>query len=120
MCRRCTAERKAATAQPETASVSRLDMQKVKKAMQDVMMPLRYTSAEWQMGRLPTLPYDYQYPDAKPGEKVGPKAVFGHDVTLEPGQTTIQGFADRMTHPQNPLFTTVIANRMWKRPLALV
>ena len=112
------AERKDA-AKPETASVSREDMQKVKQAMQDVMKPLRYTSAQWQEGRLPTLPHDYQYKDGKPGEKVAAKAMFGHEAELKPGQTTIQSFADWMTNPQNPRFTTVIANRMWKKAFGI-
>ena len=106
------AEQKSAT-KTETASISREDMQKVKQAMQDVMKPLRYTSANWEEGKLPTLPHDYQYKDGKPGEKVTAKAMFGHDAEIKPGQTTIQSFADWMTNPQNPRFTTVIANRMW-------
>ncbi|WP_395733860.1 DUF1549 domain-containing protein [Prosthecobacter sp.] len=99
----------------EESKISREDMQQVKRAMQDVMKPLRYTSAEWQEGRLPSLPADYKYPDAKPGQKVEPKTMFGQDAVLKPGQTQLQAFADWMTSPENPRFTTVIANRMWKK-----
>lgn len=112
------AERKSAD-KTETASVSREDMQKVKQAMQDVMKPLRYTSATWQEGKTPTLPHDYQYPDGKPGEKVTTKTMFGHEAVQKDGQTTIQGFADWMANPQNPRFTTVIANRMWKKAFGI-
>ncbi len=112
------AEQKSAT-KTETASISREDMQKVKQAMQDVMKPLRYTSANWEEGKLPTLPHDYQYKDGKPGEKVTAKAMFGHDAVQKDGQTTIQSFADWMTNPQNPRFTTVIANRMWKKAFGI-
>lgn len=112
------AEQKAATKTAE-AEVSREDMQRVKQAMQDVMKPLRYTSANWQEGKMPTLPHDYQYTDAKPGDKVTPKAMFGHEAVTKPGQTTLQGFADWMTDPQNPRFTTVIANRMWKKAFGI-
>lgn len=108
------AENKAA-GKSETASISKEDMQKVKQAMQDVMKPLRYTSANWEEGKQPTLPHDYQYGDGKPGEKVTTKVMFGHEAVQKPGQTTIQSFADWMTDPQNPRFTTVIANRMWKK-----
>ncbi|MDP1590345.1 MAG: DUF1553 domain-containing protein, partial [Prosthecobacter sp.] len=101
------------------ASVSREDMQKVKQAMQDVMKPLRYTSAEWQEGKLPTLPHDYQYKDGKPGEKVAAKAMFGPEAVQKPGQTTLQSFADWMSSPENPRFTTVIANRMWKKAFGI-
>jgi hypothetical protein len=106
-------------AKTETAEVSREDMQKVKQAMQDVMKPLRYTSAEWQEGKLPTLPHDYQYSDGKPGEKVTAKVMFGHEADVKPGQTTLQSFAGWMTDPQNPRFTTVIANRMWKKAFGI-
>lgn len=97
------------------AGVSREDLQKVKQSMQDVMKPLRYTTAQWQEGRLPTLPHDYQYADGKPGEKVTAKVMFGHEAVQKAGQTTLQSFADWMTDSQNPRFTTVIANRMWKK-----
>ena len=116
-----TAEKKAyraklqAEKKAEESKISREDMQQVKRAMQDVMKPLRYTSAEWQEGRLPSLPADYKYPDAKPGQKVEPKTMFGQDAVLKPGQTQLDAFADWMTSPENPRFTTVIANRMWKK-----
>ena len=99
----------------EDTKISREDMQQVKRAMQDVMKPLRYTSAEWQDGKLPSLPADYKYPDAKPGEKVEPKTMFGADAVIKPGQNRLDAFADWMTSPENPRFTTVIANRMWKK-----
>ena len=99
----------------EESKINKEDMAQVKRAMQDVMKPLRYTSAEWQEGRLPSLPADYKYPDAKPGQKVEPKTMFGQDAALKPGQTQLDAFADWMTSPENPRFTTVIANRMWKK-----
>lgn len=104
------AERKA-----EETRISKEDLGQVKRAMQDVMKPLRYTSAEWQEGRLPSLPADYKYPDAKPGEKVAAKTMFGKDAEAKPGETQIAAFADWMTSPENPRFTMVIANRMWKK-----
>lgn len=109
------ADRKNAAKEAETASISREDMQKVRQAMQDVMKPLRYTSAEWQEGKLPTLPHDYKYPDAKPGDKVTAKALFGPEAVQKEGETSLQSFANWMTDPENPRFTTVIANRMWKK-----
>ena len=99
----------------DDSKVSREDMQQVKRAMQDVMKPLRYTSAEWKDDRLPSLPADYKYPDAKPGAKIEPKTMFGQDAVLKPGETRLQAFADWMASPENPRFTTVIANRMWKK-----
>lgn len=90
------------------------DMQAVRKALGDVMKPLRYTSITWHEGKLPRLPDDYKYPDGKPGETIEARAMFGHEAKPQEGQTTVQAFADWMTNPENPRFTTVISNRMWK------
>ncbi|WP_208300347.1 DUF1549 domain-containing protein [Prosthecobacter fusiformis] len=90
------------------------EMNQVRKALGDVMKPLRYTAVSWQEGKLPKLPADYAYTDAKPGDTIQPNAMFGHEATPKEGQTTVQAFADWMTDPENPRFTTVIANRMWK------
>jgi len=113
------ADRKNAAKETETASLSREDMQKVRQAMQDVMKPLRYTSAEWQESKFPTLPHDYKYSDAKPGDKVEPKAMFGPEAVKKEGESTLQSFANWMTSPENPRFTTVIANRMWKKAFGI-
>ena len=101
--------------QAANANLSKEDMQQVKRTMQDVMKPLRYTSAEWKDGKLPSLPADYKYPDAKPGDKIEPKTLFGKDAVIKPGENRLDAFADWMTSPENPRFTTVIANRMWKK-----
>ncbi|HEY1083627.1 MAG TPA: DUF1549 domain-containing protein [Prosthecobacter sp.] len=98
----------------ENGNISNQEMQQVRKALGDVMKPLRYTAINWNEGKLPKLPDDYKYSDGKPGETVGPRAMFGHDAAPKEGQTTVQAFADWMTSPDNPRFTTVIANRMWK------
>lgn len=89
---------------------------------------------------LAKLPEDYQYDDGKPGDFVSAKTVFGEDPGLDPfipptdkrlrrrmrqfmkrdpDATKEIGsrmaFADWLTDEENPRFTTVIANRMWKR-----
>lgn len=94
--------------------ISSQDMVQVRKALQDVMKPLRYTAINWQEGKLPKLPHDYAYEDAKPNQTIEARAMFGHEAKPKEGQTTVQAFADWMANPQNPRFTTVIANRMWK------
>lgn len=98
----------------KTSRTSTAEMTQVRKALGDVMRPLRYTAISWQEGKLPKLPADYAYDDAKPGQSIEAKAMFGHEATPKAGQTTVQAFADWMTSPDNPRFTTVIANRMWK------
>jgi len=103
----------------KTEKVSAGDMQQVRKALGDVMKPLRYTAVAWHEGKLPKLPDDYKYTDGKPGETIEARAMFGHEAQPKEGQTTIQAFAEWMTSPENPRFTTVIANRMWKHVFGL-
>jgi len=101
-------------AEAKSGSVSTEDMKEVRKALGDVMKPLRYTAVTWNEGKLPKLPADYAYDDAKPGQTIEARAMFGHEAKPKEGQTTVQAFADWMASPENPRFTTVIANRMWK------
>ncbi|WP_051946195.1 DUF1549 domain-containing protein [Verrucomicrobium sp. BvORR106] len=101
------------------STMSREEMQEVRKTLQDVMKPLRYTSIQWNDNKLPKLPNDYKYPDAKPGEEIAPKVLFGHDAVSNGVETRLQAFADWMTSPDNPRFTTVIANRMWKKAFGI-
>lgn len=61
------------------------------------------------------LPRDFAEDDGNPGDTVMAKAIF----TPKPTETT-QGesrkvFADWITSKDNPRFTTMIANRVWKR-----
>jgi len=65
------------------------------------------------------LPHDYQYDDAKPGQKVEPKVLFGEQPTLTRGSSRREAFASWLTSPENPRFTLTIANRLWKRTLGV-
>ncbi|MCB1209253.1 MAG: DUF1549 domain-containing protein [Verrucomicrobiales bacterium] len=96
----------------------REDLAAVRQSMQEVMKPLRYMMIT-EGDNLPKLPHDYKYDDAKPNETVSPKTMFGHDAVVKEGQTRLDAFADWMTDPQNPRFTTVIANRLWKKVMGL-
>ena len=68
-------------------------------------------------GRI-TLPSDYQYRDSKPGEWVGGKTPFGKSVRTsdrkdhDDGREKLSLWITQRTDPQ---FSSVIANRMWKR-----
>jgi hypothetical protein len=88
------------------------------EAMTDVRNTMRYTSVS-SRDRLPTLPHDYQYTDAKPRSSVEPGTMMGHECITQPGETPLQAYARWMTSPENPRFTTVIANRLWKRVFGL-
>ncbi|MDB6006129.1 MAG: hypothetical protein JWR15_3116 [Prosthecobacter sp.] len=96
----------------------RKDQRSYQEAMNDVRDTMRYTSVGMREKK-PTLPHDYQYTDAKPKSAVEPKTMMGHECTALPGETPLQAYARWMTSPENPRFTTVIANRLWKRVFGL-
>jgi hypothetical protein len=99
-------------------SLTREEVEMVRKSMQEVMKPLRYTSISWA-DKLPTLPADYKYPDAKAGQTIQPKVLFGHEADIAGSPTRLDAFAKWMSSPENPRFTTVIANRMWKKAFGI-
>jgi hypothetical protein len=67
------------------------------------------------VGRKIHLPKDYAYSDAKPGDVVEPKTLFGSDIKPQPGETPRQVFARWLTSKENPRFAITIANRLWKQ-----
>ena len=88
------------------------------EAMNDVRDTMRYTSVS-SRDRKPSLPHDYQYSDAKPKSSVEPGTMMGHESVTQEGETPLRAYARWMTSPENPRFTTVIANRLWKRAFGL-
>jgi tetratricopeptide (TPR) repeat protein len=66
-------------------------------------------------GRKIQLPADYAYSDAKPGDVVEPKSLFGPEISPLPGETSRQTFARWLTSKDNPRFAVTIANRLWKQ-----
>ncbi len=70
-----------------------------------------------------TMPDDYKYPDAKPGDPVKPKLITWSDdktkkayqpVPVKHDEKLREQFAKWMTSPENPRFAMTIANRLWK------
>ncbi len=64
------------------------------------------------------LPDDYQYRDADPNEIVGARTMFGKSVRnarAKPIDDGRERFTEWLTTPENPRFTKVIANRLWKK-----
>jgi len=96
----------------------RAEQRGYQESMTDVRNTMRYTSVDMR-DRKVTLPHDYQYPDAKPRSVVEPGTMMGHECITQPGETPLQAYARWMTSPQNPRFTTVIVNRLWKRAFGL-
>ncbi|MDP1588179.1 MAG: DUF1553 domain-containing protein, partial [Prosthecobacter sp.] len=71
---------------------------------------VRYSKVQALPTRVLKLPHDYQYTDAKPKDAVKSATMLGKPLTGD-----LQAFADWMTAPENPRFTKVIANRLWKK-----
>lgn len=61
------------------------------------------------------LPGDFHQPNGKPGDVMTPKPIFGTAPELSPTDDRGDAFARWVTSPQNPTFTKVIANRLWKK-----
>ncbi|MDF1737616.1 MAG: DUF1549 domain-containing protein [Verrucomicrobiales bacterium] len=90
------------------------DSRQMRNALNDLYNPLRYVQTNETTKTL-KLPHDYQYDDAKPNDPVKPATMFGAEIDLENiDDSTIDAYAAWMTSPENPTFTRVIANRLWK------
>ena len=100
--------------------VERRDMS---KAMSEILRPLRYnTVLDQTSSRKLALPHDYQYSDAKPKSVVQPviPASFSKDGKIvKEGEKPVDAYAQWMTSKDNPRFTTVIANRLWKKAMGM-
>ena len=106
------------TKRREVQDKLRKEQRGYQEAMNDVRDTMRYTSVSTRDAKL-ALPHDYQYSDAKPKSVVSAGTMMGHDCVCQPGETPLQAYARWMTSPENPRFTTVIANRLWKRVFGL-
>lgn len=93
------------------------------KAMSEILRPLRYNTVLDQTDKKDlALPHDYQYTDAKPKQVIAPMipASFTKDGKIvKEGQKPIDAYGQWMTSKDNPRFTTVIANRLWKKAMGL-
>ncbi len=89
----------------------------VVRAAGQILRPLAYRVNETD--RTLRLPKDYQYSDAKPNDVIDPAAIFGETVEYTKGDSRKEIYAKWMTSPKNPRFSTVIANRLWKRVMGV-
>jgi uncharacterized protein DUF1549/uncharacterized protein DUF1553 len=96
-----------------------VERKEIGRAMTEILRPLRYNTVLDQTDKkVLALPHDYQYTDAKPKQRVQPliPASFSKDGNIvKDGATPIKAYAGWMTSKENPRFTTVIANRLWKK-----
>lgn len=87
----------------------------VGKALDDLGDFVRYSKVKSLTKRQLKLPHDYRYDDAKPGDLVRAAALFGTAPAVAEGADSVTAFARWVTSPENPRFTKIIVNRMWKR-----
>jgi hypothetical protein len=104
----------------DMADMTRKDVSQI---MNQILRPLRYnTVLDNTDSRALRLPKDYQYTDAKPGSAVKPMipASFSNDGNIvKKGQKPIAAYAEWMASKENPRFTLVIANRLWKKAMGM-
>tara|TARA_B110000438_G_scaffold68531_1_gene68822 strand:+ start:6625 stop:8859 length:2235 start_codon:yes stop_codon:yes gene_type:complete len=87
--------------------------QLLRRAASEIMRPLRYGASH--NPRKLQLPHDYQYEDAKPKASISAAPIFGKSDKLDEETDPVEGYAQWMTSSENPRFSKVIANRLWKR-----
>jgi hypothetical protein len=85
----------------------------LRRSVQEMLRPLRYGATHTK--RKLTLPHDYQYDDGKPKSLVSPSPIFDNPISEKEGDSKVHAYGEWMTNPENPRFTKVIANRMWKK-----
>ena len=91
--------------------------QSTRRALREILEPLSYGATE--STREVKLPTDYQYDDAAPGSVVTAAPIFGEKIRLRGKESPRDGYAEWLTDTQNPRFTRVIANRLWKRAFGM-
>ena len=101
-------------------NLSRDEKNNLRRAFQEIGRPLRNRpEVSYNGEKLPQLPHDYQYDDAEPKEKIDASTMFGKQLEVDSPGTRLEDYAAWMTSPENPRFTKVIANRLWKRAFGL-
>lgn len=90
----------------------------MRRAISEVTTPLRDSRVVQGKSSL-RLPHDYKYSDAKPKDVVQAAVAFGRPVTLAKDSNPVAEFSKWLASPENPRFTTVIANRLWKKVFGL-
>jgi hypothetical protein len=84
-------------------------------AVVHTVLPLRNSTVKWFDDQALKLPHDYQYSNARPLSTVQPAALMGASPELSKHPHSTGAYAHWLTAPENPRFTRVIANRMWKK-----
>lgn len=100
--------------------ISQDERRNLQRAFQEISRPLRQTvTVSYDDKRVPQLPHDYQYDDAEPKQKIEASTMFGKEAKFDSPGARLQEYGKWMTSKENPRFTTVITNRLWKRAMGL-
>ncbi|MFT5468077.1 MAG: hypothetical protein ACI8UO_003185 [Verrucomicrobiales bacterium] len=98
----------------------RVKQRNLDRALQEISRPLRNNgTVTYDEKHQPQLPHDYAYPDAKPKDKIAAATMFGDAPEIATDSARVEVYADWMTSPENPRFTKVIANRLWKEAFGI-
>lgn len=90
----------------------------LQRSFSEILKPVRFNNV-FETTRALRLPHDYQYDDAKPKSIVEPAVPFAPGAAVSKGEVPIHAFAEWVTSPENPRFTKVIANRLWKKAFGI-
>jgi len=90
----------------------------MRQALTEAFRPLRDTLVVQNKAAI-RLPANYKYPNAKPNDLVPASVMFGKPVPLTKESNNIGEFGKWLTSSDNPRFTTLIANRLWKKVFGL-
>ncbi len=107
--------KKGSEAERTTAQQEAQQARWVGKALDDLGDFVRYSKVKALPRRRLKLPHDYQYTDARPHAEIAPSTMMGLRVEGVSGTDATAAFAAWVTSKDNPRFTTLIANRLWKR-----
>jgi hypothetical protein len=98
--------------------MSKEKQRELRRAFSEILKPVRFNNVVAN-SRMPRLPHDYQYDDAKPKSVVRPASILGPKAAVSPSQHPSETFAEWLTSPQNPRFSLVMANRLWKQAFGI-
>ncbi|HEY2573018.1 MAG TPA: DUF1553 domain-containing protein, partial [Verrucomicrobiaceae bacterium] len=93
----------------------------LQKAFTEILFQLRYNHTV-AYDRVIRLPADYKYPDGAPNKPVEPviPASFTKDGKItKDGEHPVVAYARWSTSKDNPRFSLVIANRLWKKVMGM-
>lgn len=98
----------------EQAGTSTDDEVHLRQAFNEMIVPIKHAYVRRNPMQL-RLPHDYAYHDAEPKAVVKAATLFGAPAEFSLKTNPLESFAAWLTSPENPRFTTVIANRWWKK-----